>query len=63
LELVQNHVPQTLVVHDTKVDVGGKLLARDAGVHRLITVVVVAGREKLLAEVVHCGVLFREPEW
>lgn len=43
LELVQHHVPQTLIVDDTEIDVGCELLACDARVHWLVAVVVVTG--------------------
>ena len=38
LELVIDHVPETLVIHDADVNVRVELLARDAGIHRLVAV-------------------------
>lgn len=61
LELVRDHVAQTLVVDDPEVDVGVELGASDATVHDLIAIVVVAGRFELLTKVVHCAMLFVEP--
>jgi len=62
LELVVDHVTQALVVHDAQVDVGSELAARDAAVHGLVAVVVVARFAQLLAEVVGRRVLLGELE-
>jgi hypothetical protein len=62
LELVVHHVTQTLVVHQTHVDISGELAACDSTVQRLIAVVIVACLAELLAEVVGCGVFFGELE-
>jgi hypothetical protein len=51
LELVVDHVTETLVVDDSDVYVGAEFLAGDAGVHGLVAVVVVAGALELVAEV------------
>ena len=69
LELVGHHVSQPLVVHCAEEDVGlrcghalqwerranRELLARDAAVHALGAVVVVAGAAQLLAKVLEGG--------
>ena len=61
LELVEDHVPETLIVDNTNVDVRGELLPGDPGIHWFVAVVVVARSKKLLPEVVNCGIFFREP--
>ena len=56
LELVQYHVPETLVIHDADVDVRREFLTGDAGVHRFVAVVVVACGKKLLPKIVNSGI-------
>lgn len=58
LVLVVDHVAETLVVDDADVDVRAELLARDAGVHGLVAVVVVAGALELVPEVLDGGLAF-----
>lgn len=53
---------QSLIVDDTEVDVGRELLTGDTRVHGLVSKVVVAGLEKLLAEVVDWGIVVGESE-
>ena len=60
LEFVQYHVSQALVVYDTYVDVCSELLACNARVHGLVAIVIISGRQKLVAEVVQSGVFFRK---
>ena len=60
LEFIQHHVPQTLVVDDAQIDVGGKFLARNSRVHWFISVIVVPSRKELLAKVVYGCVLLGE---
>jgi hypothetical protein len=62
LELVQNHVPETLVIDNTEIDVGGKLLAGDARIHGLVAVIVVASCKELFPEIVNRCVFFRKSE-
>ena len=51
LELVIDHVSQSLVVDQTDVDVGRELFTSDTRVHRLIAGIVVPSSEELLAKV------------
>ena len=62
LELVVNHVTQTLVVDDTDEDVGGEFLAGDTAVEGLVAEVVVSGLAELVAEVVGGRVFLGELE-
>lgn len=61
LEFVQHHMPQSLIIDDADVDVGCELLPCDAGVHRLVSIVIVPCSEELFAEVVDGPVFLREP--
>lgn len=47
LELVVDHVSETLVVNDTEVDVCRELLTGDTRIHGLVSEVVVTRLEKL----------------
>lgn len=60
LELVQNHVSQTLVVDHSDVDVRGKFLPGNTGVHWFVPVVIVTSGKQLLSKVVNSGVLLGE---
>jgi len=62
LELIADHVPEPLVVHDAEIYVGGELAARDAAVHGFVAVEVVARLQQLVAEEVACSVCFVEGE-
>ena len=44
LELVEHHVPESLVVHNAKIDVCRELLPGDSRIHRFVAVVVVSSR-------------------
>lgn len=52
---------ETLVIHDTDIDVRCEFLSRDARVHGLVAVIVVPRCEELFAEIIDCPVFFREP--
>jgi hypothetical protein len=60
LELIQDHVAQSLVIDHSDIDVGSELLACDSGIHGLIAVIVISGGEKLISKVRNCGVFLRE---
>lgn len=62
LELVVNHVTETLVVDDTDEDIGGELFTGDTTVEWFVAVVVVACLAELVAEVISGGVLLGELE-
>jgi len=53
-------VPQPLVVHNTAEDIRGEFLARDARVHGLVAVEIVARGAELFAEIFARGVLLAE---
>jgi hypothetical protein len=61
LELVVDHVSETLVVDDAEVDVCRELLAGDSRVHGLVSEIIVTRLEELLAKVVDGRVVVREP--
>lgn len=54
-------MPESLIVDDANVDVGCELLPCDAGVHRLVSIVIVPCSQELFAEVVDGPVFLREP--
>jgi hypothetical protein len=56
LELVVDHVSQTLIVHTSKVDVRLEFFTGNPRIHWFIPVKVVSGSPQLLAEVIHRGV-------
>jgi hypothetical protein len=56
LKLVKYHVPQPLIIDQTEVDVGSKLLTCYPRIHRLIAIVVIPSSSELLAEVIYGGV-------
>lgn len=62
LELVQDHVPEALVVDDSDVDVRSKLLAGNPGVHWLVAIVVVSCSFELFTKVINCSIVFGKPE-
>ena len=62
LELVVDHVTETLVVDQANINIAFELLAGDAGVHGLVAVVVVACGAELVAKVIRGCVLLREAE-
>jgi len=62
LELILDHVTQTLVEHDTNEDISHKRLTGDTGVKRLRTEVVVTSSAELLTKVIHSAVVLIELE-
>ena len=62
LELVQDHVSETLIVNDSDVNVRSELLAGNPRVHWLVAIVVVSCGLELFTEVINCGVVFSEPD-
>ena len=62
LELVQDHMSETLVVDNSDVNVRGELLASDPGVHWLVAIVVVPRGLELFTKVINRGIVFAEPE-
>jgi hypothetical protein len=61
LELVVDHVSQTLVVDTTQIDVGLELFSSDTRVHGFVPVEVVSSGSQLFTKVVNRGVRIREP--
>ena len=62
LPLVTDHMPQSLVVDDSDINIRLELLARDARVHGLIPVIVVPRQSQLLAKVVGGSVVLGKVE-
>ena len=63
LALIGDHVPQSLVVNDTNVDVDLHLLTINARVHGLVTKIVVTMLSQFFAEVVDCIIIYIAFKW
>lgn len=63
LILVADHVTQTLVKHHAQVYVAVQFFARNAAVHWLISVVLIASQLQLLTEMINGLLLLTELEW
>jgi hypothetical protein len=61
LELVVDHVSQTLVVDTTQIDVGLELFSSETRVHGFVPVKVISSGSQLFTKVVNRGVRIREP--
>lgn len=61
LELVEDHVSQSLVIDDANVDIRCELLTGYTRIHGLVAIIIVSRGQELLAEVFYCGIFLGKP--
>lgn len=58
LRLIRHHMAQSLIVHDTKVNVDFHLIPKYARIHRFISIIIVSLFDELVSKVANAIVVF-----